>query len=81
MPITDLTALRFGLTDDDSSDDFIENINPSANIHVAIAHRSGYDFLCILVDRQFTTVQDGDVDDLMTRAPRALKDMAGQELA
>lgn len=81
VPITDFTALRFGLTDDDSGDDFLENINPSANVHVAIAHRSGDDFLCILVDGQFTAVQDGDVDDLTTRAPRALKDMAGRELA
>ena len=81
VPMTDFTALRFGLTDDDSSEDFIENINPSANIHVAIAHKQGDDFLCILVDGQFLAIQDGDVDDLMTKVPRALKDMAGQELA
>ena len=81
VPMTDFTALRFGLTDDDSSDDFIENINSSANIHVVIAHRSGDDFLCILVDGQFTAIQNGDVDDLIARVPRALKDMAGQDLA
>ena len=81
VPMTDFTALRFGLTDDDSSEDFIENINPSANIHVAIAHKQGDDFLCILVDGQFLAIQDGDVDDLMTKVPQALKDMAGQELA
>ena len=79
--MTDFTALRFGLTDDDSSEDFIENINPSANIHVAIAHNKETTSYAFWLMANFWLSKMGMLIFLIMQKSRALKDIAGQELA
>lgn len=79
--MSDYKVLRFGYGDDESSGDFIENINSSANIWVATAMKGDDDYLCVFTAGAFALTAFGDADDLMDHTPAAALELLGEDLA